>query len=102
MISLMMGEGDEAMEYMAMTDEDVMIGMSGDLKMADLMAYSGDAPDPAAVPGPHADRRAGARGHARPERAQGRCRRTGCGGRTRCRWRRRSCRSARLCWCRRL
>ena len=24
MISLMMGEGDEAMEYMAMTDEDVM------------------------------------------------------------------------------
>ena len=27
MISLMMGEGDEAMEYMAMTDEDVMIGI---------------------------------------------------------------------------
>ena len=26
MISLMMGEGDEAMEYMAMTESDVMIG----------------------------------------------------------------------------
>ena len=28
MISLMMGEGDEAMEYMAMTDADVMIGIA--------------------------------------------------------------------------
>ena len=52
MISLMMGEGDEAMEYMAMTDEDVMIGMSGDARMADLMAYSGEQPDPAATPAP--------------------------------------------------
>ena len=52
MISLMMGEGDEAMEYMAMTDEDVMIGMSGDSRMADLMAYSGEQPDPAATPAP--------------------------------------------------
>ena len=42
MISLMMGE----MEYMAMTDEDIMIGPSGERMMADLMAYSGDAPDP--------------------------------------------------------
>ena len=71
MISLMMGEGDEAMEYMAMTDEDVMIGTSGDSMMADLMAYSGDAARPPADRGPHADRRAGARGHARPERAPG-------------------------------
>ena len=52
MISLMMGEGEEAMEYMAMTDEDVMIGTSGESKMADLMAFSGEAPDPAATPAP--------------------------------------------------
>ena len=40
MISLLMGEGDEAMEYMAMTDEDVMIGPSGGSMMVDLMAFS--------------------------------------------------------------
>ena len=48
MISLMMG----AMEYMAMTDADVMIGPSGERMMADLMAYSGEAPDPTATPAP--------------------------------------------------
>ena len=32
MISLMMGEGDEMMEYMASTDGDVMIGASGESK----------------------------------------------------------------------
>ena len=52
MISLMMGEGEEAMEYMAMTDDDVMIGSAGDSMMVDLMAYSGDAPDPTPTPRP--------------------------------------------------
>ena len=72
MISLMMGEGDEAMEYMAMTDEDVMIGTSGDSMMADLMAYSGEQPDPAATPAPTltaAQERAALRG---PSGLQGR------------------------------
>ena len=52
MISLMMGEGDEMMEYMASTDGDVMIGASGESKMADLMAYSGEQPAPTAMPRP--------------------------------------------------
>ena len=47
-ISLMMGQGDEAMEYMAMTDGDVMIGLSGERRFADLMAYTGEAPEPPA------------------------------------------------------
>ena len=56
MIYLIMGEGDEAMEYLAMTDEDVMIGTSGDSKMVDLMAFSGEPPatpstDPALAQG---------------------------------------------------
>ena len=47
MFSLMMGEGDDAMEYMATTAEAVIRGPGGDLKKdVDLMAYSGDAPDP--------------------------------------------------------
>ena len=41
MISLIMGEGDEMMEYMASTDGDVMIGASGESKRVDLMAFSG-------------------------------------------------------------
>ena len=86
MISLMMGEGDEAMEYMAMTDEDVMIGMSGDSMMADLMAYSGEQPDPAATPAPTltaAQERAAMRG---PSGLQGAPRRSRVrSGRTRCR-----------------
>ena len=49
MISLTMGEGDEAMEHMTMTEEDVMIGLSGERRFADLMAYTGDPP-PAAAP----------------------------------------------------
>ena len=40
MISLMMGEGDEMMEYLASTDGDVMIGAPGEVKVVDLMAYS--------------------------------------------------------------
>ena len=50
MISLMMGDD----EYMAMTDADVMIGSPGASAegMVGLMAYSGDAPDPTAVPAP--------------------------------------------------
>ena len=52
MISLMMGEGDEMMEYMASTDGDVMIGASGESMMADLMAYSGEQPAPTARPRP--------------------------------------------------
>ena len=32
MIYLIMGEGDEAMEYLAMTDEDVMIGAGGEFQ----------------------------------------------------------------------
>ena len=56
MIYLIMGEGDEAMEYLAMTDEDVMIGASGERMMADLMAFSGEPPatpstDPALAQG---------------------------------------------------
>ena len=39
-IFLIVGEGDERMEYMAMTEEDVMIGASGESKLVDLMAYS--------------------------------------------------------------
>ncbi len=52
MISLMMGEGEEAMEYMAMTEGDVMIGEPGASpdEMVDLMAYSGEQPDPTAAP----------------------------------------------------
>ena len=52
MISLMMGEGDEMMTYTASTDGDVMIGASGESKMADLMAYSGEQPAPTAMPRP--------------------------------------------------
>ena len=50
MISLMMGE----MEYMASTEGDVMIGASGTSPegMVDLMAYSGEQPDPTATPAP--------------------------------------------------
>ena len=44
MISLIMGEGDEMMEYMASTDGDVMIGPSGGSMMVDLMAFSGVLP----------------------------------------------------------
>ena len=46
MISLMMGEGDEAMEYMAMTESDVMIGQPGTRPdgLVSLMAYTGDQP----------------------------------------------------------
>ena len=44
MISLIMGEGDEMVEYMASTDGDVMIGASGDVMMVDLMAFSGVLP----------------------------------------------------------
>ena len=40
MISLIMGEGDEMMEYMASTDGDVMIGPPGGSMMVDLMAFS--------------------------------------------------------------
>lgn len=50
MFSLMMGEGDAMMEYMAETDGDVMIGARGDLAMANLMAYSGPQTRPTAVP----------------------------------------------------
>ena len=50
MFSLMMGEGDEMREYMADSDADVMVGMPGDIKMANLMAYSDAAARPAAVP----------------------------------------------------
>ena len=73
MISLMMGEGDEAMEYMAMTDEDIMIGPSGDSHDGRPDGLQRRRARPPADRGPHADRRAGARGHARPERAPGRC-----------------------------
>ena len=53
MISLMMGEGDEAMTYTAKADVgDIMIGSAGDLKKADLMAYSGEQPAPTAMPRP--------------------------------------------------
>ena len=85
MISLMMGEGDEAMGYMAMTDEDVMIGMSGDSMMVDLMAYSGEQPDPAATPAPTltaAQERAAMRGPSGLQGAARANRRSG--GRTRC------------------
>ena len=44
MISLIMGEGDEMVEYMASTDGDVMIDASGDVMMVDLMAFSGVLP----------------------------------------------------------
>ena len=54
MISLMMGEGDDAMQYTATTDADVMIGQPGASPdgMVSLMAYTGDAPDPTATPAP--------------------------------------------------
>ena len=57
MISLMMGDGDEAMEYMAMADEDVMIGSPGASAegMVNLMAYSGEPPEPTATPAPTPD-----------------------------------------------
>ena len=48
MFSLMMGEGDEMMEYSAMSMEEVMVGMRGDLERADLMAFSSEQ----AVPTP--------------------------------------------------
>ena len=32
MFTLMMGEGDAMMEYMASSDQDMMIGMMGDVK----------------------------------------------------------------------
>ncbi len=52
MLSLMTGEGEEAMEYMAMTEEDVMKGTAGDRMMLDLMAHSGEPPSPTATPAP--------------------------------------------------
>ena len=70
MISLMMGEG----EYTAMTDEDIMIGSSGGRMMADLMAYSGDAPDPPPTAAPTltaAQERAAMRGPSGLQGAQG-------------------------------
>ena len=39
-IFLIVGEGDERMEYKASTDGDVMIGAPGDSVLVDLMAYS--------------------------------------------------------------
>ena len=65
MFSVMMGEGDDMMEYMAMSEADVMIGDKGDVKRADLMAYS----DPENMPAPaepHQDRRRRNGGHAWP------------------------------------
>ena len=80
MFSLMMGEGDDAMEYMATTAEAVIRGPGGDLKKdVDLMAYSGDAPtaaptltaaqERAAMRGPTG--RQGAQGEAGPAGADG-------------------------------
>ena len=48
MISLAMGEGEEATQYMTMTEEDVMIGLSGERAIARLKAYTGEPPDPLA------------------------------------------------------
>ena len=72
MISLMMGDD----EYMAMTDADVMIGSPGASAegMVGLMAYSGDAPDPTAIPAPTltaAQERAAMRGPSGLRGAQG-------------------------------
>ena len=50
MFSLMMGEGDEMMEYMADSDAEVMVGMPGDIQMANLMAFTDDSARPTAVP----------------------------------------------------
>ncbi len=47
---LMMGEGEEMMMYDAMSANEVMVGMRGDLKRADLMAFSSDAAIPTATP----------------------------------------------------
>ena len=52
---LKMGEGDEAMEYMAKSDQDAMIGSSGDrTDLLMLMAYTSEdaKPEPTAVPAP--------------------------------------------------
>ncbi len=48
----MMGEGEDAemMMYNAMSANEVMVGMRGDLKRADLMAFSSDAAVPTATP----------------------------------------------------
>ena len=50
MFSLTMGEGDEMMEYMAKAYTDVMVGMSSDIKLAKLTAYSDDSKWPTPVP----------------------------------------------------
>ena len=52
MISFMlkMGEGDDAMEYMAMPDNDVMVGMPFGLMPANLMAYTSEDARPIAAP----------------------------------------------------
>ena len=52
MISFMlkMGEGDDAMEYMAMPDNDVMVGMPFGLMPANLMAYTSEDARPTAAP----------------------------------------------------
>ena len=49
-LEMMMGEGEDAemMMYMADTMEDVMVGMTGNVKRADLMAYT----DPSLQPPP--------------------------------------------------
>ena len=48
----MMGEGEDAemMMYMADTMEDVMVGMTGDVKPADLMAYTDPSLQPTPAP----------------------------------------------------
>ena len=70
-ISLMMGEGDEAMEYMAMTDQEVVVGLSGERMFADLMAYTGDAPDPPAPTLTAAEEREAMRGPSGRQGLQG-------------------------------
>ena len=75
MFSLMMGEGEEMMEYMASSMEDVMVGMRGDLKRADLAAFTDEANiPPTPVPTKTADEEreamrgpTGPRGPAGPE-----------------------------------
>ena len=46
MFYFQVGEGDEAIQYMATTDRDVTVGLPGVPKIVNLMAYSGGPPVP--------------------------------------------------------
>ena len=114
MFSFMMGEGEGMMMYDAMSMNEVMVGMRGDVQRADLMAFSSDAarPTPTKTAAQEMESMRGPRGATGARGADGEPGPAGPAGATgpacwprrtcRPRWPRRRCRRHRPCRFRRL